>query len=117
MKTFSIQKSLPVAMFVMAASVSPVVSSDDYGEMFISTTTPNTYTVNVSFDDLNLNSAAGQETLQRRLSKAARQVCGSADYRDAGSLRVAAQIKNCQKRAIADAMHQVQSGQLAAVGN
>lgn len=38
--------------------------------------------VTVSHADLDLSNAAGRDTLARRISHAARQVCGTADARD-----------------------------------
>lgn len=42
----------------------------------LSATAAQAETVRVSYDDLNLESAAGQAALDQRIDKAAREVCG-----------------------------------------
>ena len=46
-----------------------------------------TKSVNVRYDDLNLNTVSGQETLERRLEKAAKQVCGYDDHKTGSRIR------------------------------
>lgn len=69
--------------------------------------------VTVSLADLNLATPEGQEALYYRLGSAARQVCGSADYRRAGSPRLAAENQACYERALAQALSQTAAGSLA----
>ena len=115
MKTYSILKVLPGAVFCLCAAVSLAASADRYSETYVSTAAQGLRTVTVSYADLNLTSTAGLETFQRRVSKAARHVCGSANLREAGSLRQVSEIKNCQERAMSEAMSQISSRQLASV--
>ena len=68
--------------------------------------------VTVRYSDLNLATAAGNAALYARLVSAARQVCGSSDVRNLGEL---AAVQSCQKDAIAHAVQEVHSAQLAAV--
>lgn len=56
--------------------------------------------VRVRFDDLNLNSRAGAEHLERRLNNAAEQVCGVSDLRD---LRARTEDERCKAAALAAA--------------
>ena len=69
-------------------------------------------TVTVRYADLNLSSDAGNAALYARLEAAARQVCGTSDIRDLAQL---ASVQSCQKVAIARAVQEVHSTQLAAV--
>lgn len=57
----------------------------------------------VAYGDLNLASTAGQEALQQRIRAAARQVCGTTSYRNAGGLSTAAANRRCIDEAIAEA--------------
>lgn len=57
--------------------------------------------VHVSYADLNLHTAAGAAALNRRIKRAAEQVCGFSGDRD---LARQAQFKACTARAIADAV-------------
>ncbi|MDO8860621.1 UrcA family protein [Haliea sp. E1-2-M8] len=74
-----------------------------------------TRTASVSVADLNLSSVEGRDALHGRLSQAAREVCGPTDYRVAGSIRVAANNRACQKSAVAGALAQVNAGQIASI--
>ncbi len=75
-----------------------------------------TRTASINVADLNLASVEGQDALYGRLSQAAREVCGPTDYRVTGSIRVAASNKACQDSAVADALAQVNAGQIASTG-
>jgi UrcA family protein len=66
--------------------------------------------VSVRYDDLNLTTPAGVNTLYRRISAAARQVCPDAYSRD---LAVVAAADRCQANAVAQAVRAVNSPQLA----
>ena len=71
--------------------------------------------VRVPYGDLNLASAQGVNTLNARVSAAARQVC-SADGVDLRDLQASAAERSCESKAIANAEHevQVQAPQVAA---
>ena len=58
----------------------------------------------VAYGDLNLASSAGREALQRRIEGAARQVCGTTSFRNAGGLRTAAANRRCVNEATAAAL-------------
>ncbi|MFL6602851.1 MAG: UrcA family protein [Steroidobacteraceae bacterium] len=68
--------------------------------------------VTVRYDDLNLASRAGVETLYRRIASAARAVCPDEHSRELG---VVAASERCQANAVAEAVHQVNNPQLAVV--
>lgn len=61
----------------------------------------------VQYEDLNLNSAAGQAVLERRLDRAARSVCGTAFINE---LDIAAGVNACREDTIAAARRQLRSG-------
>jgi UrcA family protein len=60
----------------------------------------------VRFDDLDLATAAGAQTLYERISAAARLVCRDADYR---------QIRECRAQAVDGAVKAVRSPLLSSV--
>lgn len=76
------------------------------------TKAPAASAVTVRYADLDLGSEAGSAALYARLQSAARAVCGTSDIRDLGQF---AAVQACQKVAIAHAVHEVHSTQLAAV--
>ena len=53
----------------------------------LSATTAQAESVNVTYKDLNLDTAAGQKTLERRIEAAARQACGFHRQRTGTRLR------------------------------
>lgn len=65
----------------------------------------------VQVSDLDLQSKAGQRQLERRLAKAAREVCGTASDAD---LRGKNEVRQCRDEALSRA-HAQHNGALAAV--
>lgn len=63
----------------------------------------------VNYADLDLTAAQGREALAHRITRAARNVCGSTDHRVAGGLRAAAHNRDCAREAFDDAMSRVAS--------
>jgi UrcA family protein len=68
--------------------------------------------VAVRYDDLNLASSAGVEALYRRIARAARAVCPDEHSRE---MAVVSASERCQANAVAEAVRQVNSPQLAVV--
>ena len=66
--------------------------------------------ISVSYADLNLESAAGRDTLQKRIDRAAEKVCGPQSTRLAGSLSRAVKGQECFEQARMDAMTAVERG-------
>ena len=67
----------------------------------------------VSYADLDLSPAKGQEVLYFRLSRAAEAVCGSDDIRVTGSVSQATRNANCREEALSRALSQVHSTAVA----
>ncbi len=68
--------------------------------------------VKVRYDDLNLATTDGVNTLYRRISRAARQVCPLSDLRD---LHMFLAAERCQAAAVAKAVSEVNNPSLAMV--
>lgn len=66
--------------------------------------------ISVSYADLNLESVAGRDTLQKRIDRAAEKVCGPQSTRLAGSLSRAVKAQECYEQARSDAMNAVERG-------
>ena len=58
----------------------------------------------VSYEDLDLTSPKAQETLYYRISRAAEQVCGPTNLREAGGLARAVRNADCYEAAVFEAM-------------
>lgn len=60
----------------------------------------------VRIGDLDLSREAGRKVLHRRVKFAVTAVCGEADLRDLGAVRV---VKACRKRTLADVAPRVEA--------
>ena len=70
----------------------------------------------VNFADLNLDKAAGVETLYRRVKTAARRVCGAnTAQRRTGSIRQLGTDRQCYELAMTKAIQQIDHPQLSAL--
>ena len=63
------------------------------------------YSVSIAYDDLNLASTKGQRSLDRRIKRAGREVCGTPDRAFIFQWN---DIHNCQDRFVANAKDQIQ---------
>jgi UrcA family protein len=72
-----------------------------------------TQSLAVSYADLNLDSPAGQAVLHQRISNAARQICGSENYRVAGGLRAAQLNAQCYEETLADTLSKLPQARVA----
>jgi UrcA family protein len=68
--------------------------------------------VNVRYDDIELNTELGNTVLYRRIVSAAVRVCGSPDIRDLDAM---AATKNCQRTAVERAVESMHNQRLAAL--
>jgi UrcA family protein len=84
-------------------------------ETVVTTSAEGFRTATVSYTDLDLNNAEARETLNFRISSAAKKVCGSADKSLAGSLAQAAKNRSCYSSAVDQAMRTLSDGQIAIV--
>ncbi len=71
--------------------------------------------VSVSFNPLELATLEGFAAIERRIERAAEQVCGSLNIREVGSLSRLARNKECYDSAIAQAMGQLDIRRVASV--
>jgi UrcA family protein len=112
-KTPLFSKVLCAALFTVAAGVSAVASAADYGETLVTTTAEGFRTTAVSYTDLDLSTAKAREALDRRLTRAARKVCGSPFRASTGSLPQAFENKQCADNAVAAAMRDISENDVA----
>ena len=114
MNNSSISNILCGAVFSILASVSIGASAGGYSETLVNGQAQSLETFAVSYADLDLSKSEGIEALHRRISNAARKVCGPSDYRQAGSLRISARNKACYDDAVSEGISQIDSAQMAA---
>jgi UrcA family protein len=84
-------------------------SAADYTETIVTTTSEGVRSATVSFADLDMDHAGAQDVLHGRISLAARKVCGSSDWRVAGSLQQALENRACYKDSVSQGMSQASS--------
>ena len=73
--------------------------------------------ITVFVSRLGLEHLEGKEALEHRVSNAARKVCGSSNFREAGSVGQAADNKSCYENAMAQAMKQLSAPQVASIAH
>lgn len=113
MNTAVIGKSLAALTFAALSLGALQAHADDYSETLVTSEGVRTQAVSVA--DLDLQSAGDRERLYHRLSNAAREVCGPADHRVTGHLGAAADNQACYRRALDEALSQVNAGQVASI--
>lgn len=74
-------------------------------------------TASVPYLTSELGSEEGRQALNRRISRAAKSVCGSSNSRQAGGLRLASRNKRCYEEAMQIAMGQAEANQIADSGH
>lgn len=101
-----------VATCVLSAA-SAVASPASSGPTYLSAASASdANAVRVSYRDLNLATDEGNRVLYQRITRAARRVCGVGDSRD---LDVVAYSRACERNAVSQAVHTVNSARLAAI--
>lgn len=86
MKTISIKAGLAAALVAGAMVSAPVSAAEGHSVM-------------VRYSDLDLSTAEGQATLERRLHKAAERVCGI-DSRTFGAVLPSAESRGCYRETV-----------------
>ena len=117
MKNFTMTKLLSAAVIAVAAGTAINASAAGYDETYVTTTSEGLRQITVSYDDLNLKTDRGQETLHYRMVQAADAVCGSRNPREAGGARQVSDNKACFKRAISEGKSQTANSQVAVISN
>lgn len=113
MKTNVMTKAIFGAVFVMGTGLSMATSAGNYSETVVSTSAEGLREASVSLTDLNMADPKSQEIAYQRLSNAARKVCGTSQRRGVVSLAQSAENTECYQDALADAMRQLNAGQVA----
>ncbi len=70
--------------------------------------------VSVELSDLDLATEQGQQVMQARIKRAAKEVCGSQDYKNAGSLENVRKNRSCFNDAVTSAVDSVEHGYMTA---
>lgn len=113
MKNNMIKTVLTASVLTMAAAAPLHASADGVTETIVrSKALPSKA---VTFHRSELATVEGRKDVVKRVERAAEQVCGGLDYRELGSLSRAADNRECYDRAIAQAMGQIESAQVASI--
>mgnify|MGYP001030153116 CR=1 FL=1 len=99
------KKLMAISTFMFAATLPPLASADvEMGEVTEGA-------VQITYNASDLDNKYGREKLERMIRRAAKKVCGSSNYRAAGSLKQAAENRKCYEEAVTEAL-----GSITAVG-
>ena len=104
--------TLAATFLGLLAAASLPASAEDVTEVTASAIAEQT-AITVSYDDLDLTSPEGVDTLHYRIANAAREACGSADLLRVGSLQSANRNQACYETSLSDAMASIPAAQVA----
>ena len=107
-----IQTAAVTAAFIAFAGMGMQANAEDVTEVTAESYGNHEQRV-VNYADLDLTSVEGQEALHYRISRAAEQVCGSTDMRQAGGLAQAARNQDCYEESLSRALSQVNNSAVA----
>lgn len=113
MNNTTIKSILSAAALTLTAGVSVNASAGSVNETVVHGNAVPAQTV--TFKQSELATSEGMDAVEQRVRRAAEKVCGSTDYRIAGSLNVSAKNKECQSQAVAQAMTQITNESLASI--
>lgn len=71
--------------------------------------------VKVSYNDLNLEKAAGAMVLYRRLQQASREACGVEPLKIAGSVRVVTEMQQCYQETLTAAVEKINKAEITKI--
>ena len=107
------KKMAAAAAMGLAAFVSFQASAGEFEETYVEGRKLDADYIRIQYSSDALANAAGREELMARIEHAASAVCGPADLREAGSLKLANRNRDCFESAVDDALTQVDAGQVA----
>ena len=90
------------SLFILAAAAAAIGAAPAVAQP---STAEDAYSVSIAYDDLNLSSPSGLRSLDRRIERAGREVCGT---RDRAFLIQMDEIRACQDKFVAAAKEQIQ---------
>ncbi len=97
---------------VLVAAAAAARADNACAEETVSAAPLGTAAIHVNYADLNPATEAGSRVLFQRITAAAHKICAVSDIRDLDGL---AADRSCERAAVAQAVHQVHSAQLAAL--
>lgn len=113
MKAIAIKSILSAAALAVTAGISINASADQVNETLVEASAVPSKTV--LFDPSELATVEGRAAVEHRIREAAEDVCGPMDYHRAGGLAGVADSKACYNQAVAQAMSQIDAGQVASI--
>ena len=111
MNKTTIKSILSVAALTLAAGYSIGSAAETVSETVIHGSA--LHSQSVSYSKAELQTSDGRAVLERKIERAAEQVCGPQGLYEAGSLSRAAKNRDCFDQAVNDAMSQIGADQLA----
>jgi len=117
MKYFSTKNTLSAVILSAATAFSANLSAGELENTYIEESSVGVRSVRLEYVADELGTAEGLAELQRRISIAAKQVCGPMSLHEAGGLQSLMRNRQCYEEASSAAMSQIDSTQTASVGH
>lgn len=115
MKNTLLKSTLSAAAVALSLGLVTGAKADQLDETLVAAFSVPSETV--TYSRAELTTEAGRETVERRIRRAAKAVCGLQGYRAAGGLSAYTEQKQCFNEAMAQAMSQVGADQVASSGS
>ena len=117
MKNFTLNKILPATVFSLITGFSMSgAAAGQLEETYVHPDNAEARSVRVQYQSGDIATDEGRAELQRRISIAAKSVCGPLGAHAAGGLRMASRNKRCYDEAVQAAVSQIGHRQFAASG-
>ena len=92
-------------------------ASAEETQAYVNPAAATTASVSINFAESDLATAEGRAVVEHKIKRAAEKVCGPTSYREAGSLAAASHNRKCVEAAMATAVSQLDSSQVATLSN
>ena len=116
MNTFPSTRILHAAALVMVVGMANQASAEQAGAMAPPSAGMEIKSLSIPYAAVELGTDDGRADLYGKIRQAARKVCGPTGLRETGSLSISSRNRKCYQDAVAAAVSQVGSDQLAAIG-
>jgi len=117
MKNESLKKLVTATVLSLGVVLASQAGAETMQEQALSARGVESQSISIPYSGKELDTDKGREELYLKIKRAAKQVCGPSDPRQAGGLQLAARNRKCYESAMETALSQVETGQLASLAH
>lgn len=117
MKNASVKNIVTATALSLGVLLANQAGAEGIQEQDMSSRVVETHSISVPYTGSDLATDSGRANLYGKIKRAAKQVCGPTDPRQAGGLKLASRNRDCYDSAMEAAISQVETGQLASLAH